>query len=204
MAESKSILAALALHWLLRIISFPGLHNCASSLTPFADFIILLTVLLILAEIELVTEKYKTNGTPIATFAIETVASILIIEFAMTVIWARVELALYYVFKTMLPFGDDQNLTLATIAVSFIAGNALGYMMFCANGWDKIKCRAIYLMYYFQAFKIGTDNQQQYPRPPSTMQCQNRKPASQQQKCASQQPKPVCQPKPRECGDVID
>lgn len=178
MTDYTATVIAMIIHFLFRVSIFLDIpkESCTSVL-GMSSFMILLTTVMFLNDVEIFPERYKISAPKIISIFIETVLSLFIIEVVVVLIWSKIEYLIEYLFKLVL-MEENLNLydemggdNLVGLIITILSSTILAYASLATNSLNKFLIRAIILKevaekYFHNAFRsqknavIGDHNQQ--------------------------------------------
>lgn len=117
MVQTISIVIAAVIHFLFRETIFFNVDPyCCSSLIGFASFFVLAAICMFLSDIELVPLRYS-DYSPMMFMILETILSIVFIEFFIVMVWSKVEFCLEFVLGAK-TFGGGVLLKIIIVLLS--------------------------------------------------------------------------------------
>ena len=178
MTDYTATVIAMIIHFLFRVSIFLDIpKEPCTSVLGMSSFMILLTTVMFLNDVEIFPERYKISAPKIITIFIESVLSLFIIEVVVVLIWSKIEYLIEYLFKLVL-MEENLNLydemggdNLVGLIITILSSTILAYASLATNSLNKFLFRAIIFKevcekYFNDAFRSkknainGDQNQQ--------------------------------------------
>lgn len=140
MVDTKALAVAAVVHFLFRFSIFIKFVSCPSQIKDLPSILTLMTILMYLADNDIIPRRYSQRGIAWVMFLLETVASLFVIEVAMILIWSKIELVVEFAIyqaldsKTYSSWGG----TLANVLVLTFAAVNFCSMAYMTNHMDVI------------------------------------------------------------------
>lgn len=140
MVDSKAVVAAAIVHFLFRFSIFIKFVSCPSQIRELPSVLVLMTIMMFLADNDIIPRRYNQRGIAWVMFLLETIASLFVIEVAMILIWSKIELVVEFAVYQALSSETYANWrgTLANVLVLAFAAVNFFSMAYMTNNMDWI------------------------------------------------------------------
>ncbi|CRL07783.1 CLUMA_CG020737, isoform A [Clunio marinus] len=140
MAEFKSVLITLIIHFVFRKTLFFEYRNCCSSLMKFPSVMILSSIAALLTDVELIPKRFQKKGPAFVSSALEVLGCVFYMEFSMLFIWYRLELMAIHVLEAWLSeIYGNKAIMITNFAIFLIATSFLTFAVMVTNVWEQAK-----------------------------------------------------------------
>lgn len=152
MTDYSATVIAMVIHFFFRMSIFLDIpKEPCTSILGASSFMILISTVMFLNDVEIFPERYKTSAPKILSLFIESVLSLFIIELVVVLIWSKIEYMIEYLFKLVLM---EKNLNLYDemggdnligLIITILSSAILAYASIATNSLNKFLIRTLIL-----------------------------------------------------------